>query len=167
MNNILIGFIIYMLAIWVVTKVMKMRKKDKCTFWDSAIWYTPTAHDFLVRIRGENYCMAAANAREGPLTEWFKKRFTKRKNLAKTVEYLFDPQAPDSLATGWSVLHVILYFILAYCVPIYWKLFILIGIGFEIFEWAFFNAHDVLDVAWNWFGLVLGMMMRINVGNFV
>lgn len=64
------------------------------------------------------------------------------------------------LITSWSVSHILLYAIIGYCFPsLFWQT-LLIGVGYEIMEWMTLDCHDVLDIAWNSLGFVIGMTIR-------
>jgi hypothetical protein len=64
------------------------------------------------------------------------------------------------LTTFWSASHFALYLALGMFAPsLFWQTFA-IGATFEFYEKYAFDCHDVLDVAYNSAGFLIGKMAR-------
>lgn len=63
------------------------------------------------------------------------------------------------LVTTWAVIHIALYVVIGYMFPDrFWETFA-IGLLFEGAEWITFDCHDLLDVAWNSIGFIIGQYL--------
>lgn len=78
-----------------------------------------------------------------------------------------DPTKRDKLkhvaeicpVTVWPILHFITYMVLGFLLPkFFWQLFVISCI-WEMMEW-FGRCHCLLDIAWNFLGLVIGWQLR-------
>lgn len=61
--------------------------------------------------------------------------------------------------TVWSLLHFITYAVLGFLAPkLFWLMFVM-GVVWEMSEW-FLKCHCLMDIAWNFAGLVVGVNIR-------
>jgi hypothetical protein len=65
--------------------------------------------------------------------------------------------------TGWSLAHVLLWYVAGVALPRLWWASWITGVAFEFFEYAAYDCHDVLDILWNSAGLMLGLLTRIAI----
>ena len=76
--------------------------------------------------------------------------------------YTLDDESEDlyqCLVTGYSFLHVVLYFFLGLLTPYLLPYVLLVGVGWELFEKRM-ECHDQMDVAYNTIGFILGGALR-------
>jgi len=70
-------------------------------------------------------------------------------------------QLDNCLVTFWGATHFCLYAIVGFVAPeLFWEMFLL-GCAFEGYEWYRYDCHDVLDIALNTCGFVLGGCSRM------
>jgi hypothetical protein len=74
----------------------------------------------------------------------------------------FDPKKqPFYLLTGWGMLHILLYAVLGFLAPQLCWVGLIVSICWELFEFSGdHDYHDVMDIAWNSFGMLMGTQLR-------
>ncbi len=68
--------------------------------------------------------------------------------------------AQRCVVTAWSMAHFLFYALLAFVAPkLFWPIF-LISVVWELLEYLVSDCHDVLDIFWNFAGLLVGVYLR-------
>lgn len=88
-------------------------------------------NNFINKIRGKNYCL-----QEGVKSS--------------------DP----GLITSWHIYHFWMYFMLGLLAPNLTVVALIVGIGWEIFEYTFDDFADLTDIFWNMFGFFSGKFVN-------
>ena len=89
-----------------------------------------------------------------------------RKIVHKDIEFLKNKIGIYSL-NGWSISHLLLYIVLGYLAPDYWKELILIGVLFEIYEYflefimkyKYVTSKLISDSIINSLGVLIGVLI--------
>ena len=66
----------------------------------------------------------------------------------------------DCLLTYWGVTHFMLYVVIGFFCPDLFIQTLILGIGWEYYEYRVFNCHDTLDIVLNTAGFITGKAAR-------
>lgn len=87
-------------------------------------------------------------------------------NLSRGKQYFIsgnkdiNDKIKNCLITFYNFSHFILFFLLGFFSPNYCVFSFIIGLLFEYYEFIYLNCHDIWDIFWNFFGLVVGFYLQ-------
>lgn len=115
---------------------------------------SPFLMDIIEIGRGTDYLLDAEKVK--------KNKDLSKEQLAEKLSQI--EISKTTLVSGWSVYHMVLYFILGAVVPGMFIPVAIVSLGWEIFE-SFIKCHDLLDIVWNMgaFGLGAGLRKLIDM----
>ena len=133
----------YVYSIIFATHVTKLSKEtnDK---WPNKI---NDIHETCVMTCNKPFCQSACN-------------FRGNNYYIGSDKKLDSGTSETCLVTFWSAGHFVLFMIIGFIMPELFIVALILGIGFEVYEYYRFDCHDPLDIIWNTSGFIVGMLLN-------